>query len=114
YVHYNVVPRELKNQLMKRYPIAREAFLKTGGYFPFLSRPDEVNLHLQLHLQRVGVEGRPYLVKGPTRRDRTGNPTQENAPSEDSTNQPGKSRVRKIQWKISENKSSRKFLKNQR
>ncbi|KAH9316379.1 hypothetical protein KI387_025006, partial [Taxus chinensis] len=81
---YSAVPRELKNQLMERYPAAREAFLKTGGYFPFLSRPDEVNLHLQLHLRRVGVEGRPDLVKGPTRRDRTGNPAQENAPSEDS------------------------------
>ncbi|GLJ39121.1 hypothetical protein SUGI_0797320 [Cryptomeria japonica] len=80
---HNAVPRELKNQLLERYPAAKEAFLKTGGYFPFLSRPDEVNLHLQLHLRRVGVEGRPDLVKGPTRRDSTGNPAKENDTSED-------------------------------
>lgn len=84
----NAVPRELKTQIMERYPAAKEAFLKTGGYFPFLSRPDEVNLHLQLHLRRVGVEGRPDLVKGPTRRDSTGNPVTENDPSEDTGDSP--------------------------
>uniref|UniRef100_A0A0D6R0I9 Maspardin n=2 Tax=Araucaria cunninghamii TaxID=56994 RepID=A0A0D6R0I9_ARACU len=81
---YNDVPRELKNQLIERYPAAREAFLKTGGYFPFLSRPDEVNLHLQLHLRRVGVEGRFDLVKGPSRRDSAGNAAKNDDPSEGS------------------------------
>ncbi|XP_019058920.1 PREDICTED: maspardin isoform X2 [Tarenaya hassleriana] len=60
---YCAIPQELKDELSERYPGARRAHLKTGGDFPFLSRPDEVNLHLQLHLRRVGVEPRPDLVK---------------------------------------------------
>ncbi|XP_043698456.1 maspardin isoform X3 [Telopea speciosissima] len=61
---YCATPQQLKEQLGERYPGARRASLKTGGDFPFLSRPDEVNLHLQLHLRRVGVEARPELVPG--------------------------------------------------
>ncbi|XP_038874584.1 maspardin [Benincasa hispida] len=60
---YCAVPLQLKDQLNERYSGARRAYLKTGGDFPFLSRPDEVNLHLQLHLRRVGVEARPDLVQ---------------------------------------------------
>ncbi|MFQ6625032.1 hypothetical protein Gotur_003486 [Gossypium turneri] len=60
---YSSIPQELKDQLGERYPAARRAYLKTGGDFPFLSRPDEVNLHLQLHLRRVGVEAKPDLVR---------------------------------------------------
>ncbi|XP_038976534.1 maspardin isoform X4 [Phoenix dactylifera] len=44
---YCAVPQELKDQVSERYPGARRAVLKTGGDFPFLSRPDEVNLYLQ-------------------------------------------------------------------
>ncbi|CAH9102612.1 unnamed protein product, partial [Cuscuta epithymum] len=60
---YCATPQQLKDQVRERYPGARQAYLKTGGDFPFLSRPDEVNLHLQLHLRRVGVEARPDLVR---------------------------------------------------
>ncbi|CAH9119953.1 unnamed protein product [Cuscuta europaea] len=60
---YSATPQSLKDQVRERYPGARQAYLKTGGDFPFLSRPDEVNLHLQLHLRRVGVEARPDLVR---------------------------------------------------
>lgn len=45
---YCAIPQQLKDQLSERYPEARRAYLKTGGDFPFLSRPDEVNLHLQV------------------------------------------------------------------
>lgn len=45
---YSAIPQQLKDQLSERYPGARRAQLKTGGDFPFLSRPDEVNLHLQV------------------------------------------------------------------
>ncbi|KAI4302765.1 hypothetical protein MLD38_038474 [Melastoma candidum] len=61
---YCATPQHLKDQLGERYPGARRAYLKSGGDFPFLSRPDEVNLHLQLHLRRVGVEAHPDLVRG--------------------------------------------------
>ncbi|XP_022157234.1 maspardin [Momordica charantia] len=60
---YCAVPLQLKDQLNERYSGARRAYLKTGGDFPFLSRPDEVNLHLQLHMRRVGVEARPDLIQ---------------------------------------------------
>ncbi|TVU31198.1 hypothetical protein EJB05_22876 [Eragrostis curvula] len=69
---YSAVPQQLKDQLNERYPGARRAVLKTGGDFPFLSRPDEVNLYLQLHLRRVGVEPRPDLVQGFTRNGSAG------------------------------------------
>lgn len=45
---YCSVPQELKDKVSEKYPGARRAYLKTGGDFPFLSRPDEVNLHLQV------------------------------------------------------------------
>ncbi|MQL97508.1 hypothetical protein Taro_030196, partial [Colocasia esculenta] len=60
---YCAVPQNLKDQVSERYPGARRAILKSGGDFPFLSRPDEVNLYLQLHLRRVGVEAKPELVQ---------------------------------------------------
>lgn len=61
---YCAIAQPLKDQVSEKYPGARRAYLKSGGDFPFLSRPDEVNLHLQLHLRRVGVEPRPDLVRG--------------------------------------------------
>lgn len=61
---YCAIPQQLKDQVSERYPGARRAILRTGGDFPFLSRSDEVNLYLQLHLRRVGVEPRPDLVQG--------------------------------------------------
>ncbi|XP_068305730.1 uncharacterized protein [Pyrus communis] len=61
---YSGIPQQLKDEVSERYHNARQAQLKTGGDFPFLSRPDEVNLHLQLHLRRFGVEPRPDLVPG--------------------------------------------------
>lgn len=75
---YCAIPQILKDQLGERYPGARRAFLKTGGDFPFLSRADEVNLHLQLHLRRVGVEGRPDLIKDSSWRDDAWNSERKN------------------------------------
>ncbi|KAK7251207.1 hypothetical protein RIF29_34199 [Crotalaria pallida] len=72
------IPQQLKDQLSERYPEARRAYLKTGGDFPFLSRPDEVNLHLQLHLRRVGVEARPDLVHNIPKGDHEGSSSKEN------------------------------------
>ena len=50
---YCAIPLQLKDQLNERYSGARRAYLKTGGDFPFLSRPDEVNLHLQVNMTHV-------------------------------------------------------------
>ncbi|KAK9668262.1 hypothetical protein RND81_13G045700 [Saponaria officinalis] len=75
---YCAIPQHLKDEVGERYPGARRADLKSGGDFPFLSRPDEVNLHLQLHLRRVGVEPRPDLVPGAPRSTDTESSTVEN------------------------------------
>ncbi|XP_054824524.1 uncharacterized protein LOC129322300 isoform X2 [Prosopis cineraria] len=74
---YCAIPQQLKDQLSERYAEARRAYLKTGGDFPFLSRPDEVNLHLQLHLRRVGVEARPDLVRSIPEGGLGGSPSKE-------------------------------------
>lgn len=37
---------QVKEQVYKCYPAAKMGHLKTGGNFPFLSRSEEVNLHL--------------------------------------------------------------------
>ncbi|XP_062117189.1 uncharacterized protein LOC133831043 isoform X2 [Humulus lupulus] len=75
---YCAIPQQLKDQLSERYPGARRAYLKSGGDFPFLSRPDEVNLHLQLHLRRVGVEARPDLIKSTPKEGNGGSPSEKN------------------------------------
>ncbi|XP_031494635.1 uncharacterized protein LOC116260436 isoform X1 [Nymphaea colorata] len=81
---YCAIPQPLKDQVGDRYPGARRAFLKTGGDFPFLSRPDEVNLHLQLHLRHAGLEARPDLVLGASRDGNAGSPTEERRQGEPS------------------------------
>ncbi|TYI91233.1 hypothetical protein E1A91_D03G177700v1 [Gossypium mustelinum] len=85
---YSSIPQELKDQLGERYPAARRAYLKTGGDFPFLSRPDEVNLHLQLHLRRVGVEAKPDLVRTIPKDGSGGSPGKENDEKKDHDDQP--------------------------
>ncbi|KAL8064414.1 hypothetical protein ABFX02_01G088100 [Erythranthe guttata] len=75
---YCATPQELKDQVTERYPGARQASLKSGGDFPFLSRPDEVNLHLQLHLRRVGVEARQDMVPGIRKDDSGGSSSGQN------------------------------------
>lgn len=42
----------VREDLYKLYPEAKRAHLKTGGNFPFLSRSDEVNIHIQIHLRQ--------------------------------------------------------------
>ena len=48
-------PESCRAELLQRYPRCRQAFLKTGGDFPFLSRSDDVNLHVEVHLRAAGV-----------------------------------------------------------
>lgn len=38
----------------KAFPKAHQANMKTGGDFPYLSRPDEFNMHIEVHLRRLG------------------------------------------------------------
>nr|CAD7441793.1 unnamed protein product [Timema bartmani] len=41
----------VREEMYKCYPTAKLAHLKSGGNFPYLSRSDQVNLHLQIHLR---------------------------------------------------------------
>lgn len=38
----------VREEMYKSYPHAKLAHLKSGGNFPYLSRSDEINLHLQV------------------------------------------------------------------
>ncbi|CAA0815245.1 alpha/beta-Hydrolases superfamily protein [Striga hermonthica] len=84
------IPQQLKDQVTERYPGARQAYLKSGGDFPFLSRPDEVNLHLQLHLRRVGVEPR---VPSTPKDDSGGSSSDQNDRKRDTDDSPEDDRV---------------------
>ncbi|KAF0757768.1 maspardin-like [Aphis craccivora] len=48
----------IKEKIYQEYPDAKLAQLKSGGNFPYLSRSDEVNLHLQIHLRKY--DGTPF------------------------------------------------------
>ena len=43
--------QQVKDDVYKCYPQAKLAHLKTGGNFPFLSRTDEVTMHITIHLR---------------------------------------------------------------
>lgn len=42
----------VKEEMYKCYPDAKRAHLKDGGNFPYLSRSEEVNVFLQIHLRQ--------------------------------------------------------------
>jgi len=46
-----LLPEKLREGVFKIYPQARQALLKTGGNFPYLSRADEINMHIEVHLR---------------------------------------------------------------
>jgi len=45
------IPEQLREEVYKFYPNSKVAYMKSGGNFPFLSRSDEFNLHLIVHLR---------------------------------------------------------------
>jgi len=49
--------------LRSHYPNAKLAHLKTGGNFPYLSRSDDVNMHLFVHLRQFTPESRQCAQK---------------------------------------------------
>lgn len=52
----------VREEMYKLYPDAKLAHLKSGGNFPYLSRSDEVNLHLQIHLRKFkGSPESPFV-----------------------------------------------------
>jgi len=49
------LPENVREEVYKFYPEARVAHLKDGGNFAYISRADEVNMHLQVHLRKYGL-----------------------------------------------------------
>lgn len=60
-----MVPDEVRRHLRQRYPQARLAQLKACGDFPYLSRPEEVTLFVEVHLRSLGVVGRSHEAPSP-------------------------------------------------
>ena len=54
--------QEMRDQLDVKYPEAVKACLKQGGEFCHVCEPDEVNLHLQVHLQHIKYQCYPLLL----------------------------------------------------
>lgn len=48
----SVLSQRVKDDMYKCFPNARRAHLKSGGNFPYLCQPAEVNLHLRLHCKQ--------------------------------------------------------------
>lgn len=44
--------QNVREELYKLYPNAKRAHLKSGGNFPYLSRAEEVNMHIIVHLRK--------------------------------------------------------------
>lgn len=51
----------VREEMYKCYPDAKRAHLKSGGNFPYLSRSDEVNLFIQIHMK--AFDGGRYSAK---------------------------------------------------
>ena len=43
--------QDVRDETYKFYPNAKLAHLKTGGNFPYLSRTEEINMFLLIHLR---------------------------------------------------------------
>ena len=52
---------QVKDNLFKSYPDAKMAHLKDGGNFPFLSRNEEVNMHLMVNLLTTLISKTIYV-----------------------------------------------------
>ncbi|CAE7707561.1 spg21 [Symbiodinium pilosum] len=59
-----MVPEELRRQVKMLYKGASFAELKSRGDFPYLSRPEEVTLFVEVHMRRFGAfaQGQPALA----------------------------------------------------
>ncbi|XP_074595299.1 maspardin-like [Brevipalpus obovatus] len=46
------ISERVKQELYKMYPLAKRAHLKSGGNYPYISRSEEVNMHIVIHLRQ--------------------------------------------------------------
>ena len=47
----SALSNEARDELYKNYPHAKLGHLKSGGNFPYLSRSDEVNMHILVRIK---------------------------------------------------------------
>jgi len=50
------VPENLREEVCTAFPVARQAKLKVGGDFPFISVFDEVNMFIEVHMRACGYQ----------------------------------------------------------
>ncbi|KAJ3431635.1 acid cluster protein [Anaeramoeba flamelloides] len=50
----NFVPRKIREKVVDKFPDCKYAKIKYGGDFPQLSNPQEINMHLIVHLRNNG------------------------------------------------------------
>jgi len=57
------LPEKVREEVYKFYPNARQAQLRDGGNFAYLSRADEINMHIQVHLRKHGIPAAPVIAE---------------------------------------------------
>lgn len=61
--------QKVRDEMYKFYPEAKIALLKTGGNFCYLSKSDEVNMHIKIHLRPfVGTKTSAMVEEETTQR----------------------------------------------
>jgi len=71
------IPLKLREEVYKLYPEAKVCEMKVGGNFPYLSRPDEVNLYLEVHLRNQGLFANKPILEVPNNDNNTESSNQE-------------------------------------
>jgi len=83
------VPDKITNEVYKLFPEAKVAELKIGGNFPYISRPDEVNLYLEVHLRGVGLlVNKPMLTPFEDKEETKTEANEEEIPESSETKDP--------------------------
>ncbi|KAJ3450486.1 acid cluster protein [Anaeramoeba flamelloides] len=59
----NFVPRKIREKVANKFPNCKYAKIKFGGDFPQLSNPQEINMHLIVHLRNNGWNPDQILLK---------------------------------------------------
>jgi len=80
-----VLPEKVREEVFNSYPDARQALLKSGGNFPYLSRADEINMHIEVHMRFVcNVNGALNDDDEPIRSDTSSVPGEKQTQSDSS------------------------------
>jgi len=66
--------KQLHKELCEQFSQSRIALMKDGGDFPYLSRSEEVNIHLLVHLRRYAMPPATPLPLPPPARKKDGQP----------------------------------------